>query len=161
MVTVTTPTGAQFCGVHLDPTRSLCGVSIVRGGEALEDTLVTLEPGIPLGRVVVQQTADKAAGPRLYYCNLPPDVEHRKVILMDSTVSTANAAQMAVQVLIDHGVAVASIVLVCVLAAPQGIDVLLRAFPGLRLVVASIEDGLDEQLFCVPGLGAFGPRYFE
>jgi len=49
---------------------------------------------------------------------------------------------------------------VCVLAAPEGIERLGSGCGPLRLVVGAIDDHLNENAFIVPGLGDAGDRLF-
>jgi uridine kinase len=155
---VMTPTDAPYDGKELNA--QLCGVSIVRSGEALEVTLKELYPHVPIGKIVIKQTSSKADGPRLYYCKFPTCLKTSLVVLMDGILATGNATIMAVQVLLDHGVAEENIYFFCLIAAPQGLQALLNAFPKLHVVVANVEEGLDQHHYCVPGIGAFGDRYF-
>jgi len=157
-VQVTTPTEGVFVGCQLPD--QICGVSIVRSGEALEKTMRELFPSSPIGKIVIKQAQDRVQGPRLYYCKFPSQIKSYKVILMDAILSTGNAAIMAVHVLLDHGVLEENIYFFSLIAAPQGLNNLLRSFPRIKVATSWIEDGLDDRLFPVPGFGPFGDRYF-
>ncbi len=52
-LTVTTPTGSQYCGV--DFAKSLCGVSIIRSGESMENALRACCKGIKIGKILVHR----------------------------------------------------------------------------------------------------------
>ena len=52
------------------------------------------------------------------------------------------------------------ITMVCVIAAPEGIARLTESDPGIRIVTAAVDEGLDENGYIVPGLGDFGDRLF-
>ena len=52
------------------------------------------------------------------------------------------------------------VILVCVVAAPEGIERVMATHPDAQLFTASIDSHLDERKFIVPGLGDFGDRYF-
>eukprot|EP01006_Ploeotia_vitrea_P039659 TRINITY_DN66365_c13_g4_i2.p1 TRINITY_DN66365_c13_g4~~TRINITY_DN66365_c13_g4_i2.p1 ORF type:complete len:149 (-),score=69.87 TRINITY_DN66365_c13_g4_i2:28-474(-) len=79
---------------------------------------------------------------------------------MDAVISTGNNVVMALQALKDHHVQQRNIVLSCLIASPQGLRVIKRSFPDIRIVCGAIDAGLDGNMFSSPGLGAFGDRYF-
>jgi uracil phosphoribosyltransferase len=62
--------------------------------------------------------------------------------------------------LIERGVKEENIIFVNLLSTPNGLEQVSQAFPKITLVAASVEDGLDENKFLLPGIGDFGKRYF-
>jgi len=155
-VRIVTPTNVPFAGHRLP---KICGVSIVRSGEALEKTLREMVLGVSIGKIVIKQTSSRTDGPRLYYCKFP-DLKGRKIILMDAILVTGNAATMAIRVLLDHGVSIEDILFFCLFATKPGLQMMLKHFPLLHVATTSVLDELDERHFATPGLGAFGDRYF-
>lgn len=83
-----------------------------------------------------------------------------KVLLFDGVLATGGAVNMAVQVLLDHGVLESDIIFCCLTAAPEGLVRLASIFPRLQIVTSWLEDGLDAQNFVKPGVGYLGDRYF-
>jgi hypothetical protein len=61
------------------------------------------------------------------------------VLLMDSIVATGNVVNMAIHVLLDHGVAEHNICVVCVMASHAGMMSVCTAFPRIKLVAACVE----------------------
>eukprot|EP00471_Norrisiella_sphaerica_P013916 CAMPEP_0184497136 /NCGR_PEP_ID=MMETSP0113_2-20130426/35766_1 /TAXON_ID=91329 /ORGANISM="Norrisiella sphaerica, Strain BC52" /LENGTH=427 /DNA_ID=CAMNT_0026884113 /DNA_START=230 /DNA_END=1513 /DNA_ORIENTATION=- len=137
------------------------GVSIVRGGQALETVLKEYIPEVCIGKIIIAQSGDKSAGPRLYYCRFPRDIQNGSVILMDPVLATANTCEMALRILLDHGIQESQIILCCLIAAPQGLLSISRNFPKVRIVCSWVDQGLDKRFFVKPGLGYFGARYFD
>jgi len=168
---VTTPTGAAYVGV--DFAKKLCGVSVIRSGESMENALRACCKGIKIGKVLVHRHGDKCTpGPvlatkpdggkeLLVYEKLPKDIADRHVLLMDPILATGNSAVRAIEVLLDRGVAEDRILFLTLVAAPPGIHAICRRFPRLKLVTSEIDEGVDEALGQVtPGVGDFGSRYY-
>ena len=81
---------------------------------------------------------------------------------MDPILATGNSAVTAIQVLLDRGVEEGRILFLTLIAAPEGIHRVCRAFPRVRLITSEIDDGLDPVTGRVtPGIGEFGDRYFS
>jgi uridine kinase len=154
----------SYEGGRVSQAMEVCGVSIVRSGEPLanELRLQASEAGdLPLGKLVIQQAAQKLDGPRLFYYKFPKNIKDKFVILTDGVLASANAMTMALRVLLDHECVESNIMVVCLCAAPEGISVVNRLFPKVRIVIASLEEGLDDNMFLIPGVGNFSTRYFS
>ncbi|MEO9170637.1 MAG: uracil phosphoribosyltransferase [Candidatus Baltobacteraceae bacterium] len=93
-----------------------------------------------------------------YYANVPPELAGRHVFLLDPMLATGHSGIAAIDALADRGAR--SITFVCVIAAPEGIEAMLAAHPSVRIVAASIDAGLNEHAYIVPGLGDAGDRMF-
>lgn len=105
--TVETNAGSTYFG--LAPTGKICGVSIMRAGEAMEQGLRESCNGVRIGKILIQRD-EATALPKLFYSKLPPDVASRTVLLLDPMLATGGSAIKAVQVLLDHGVVEENIV---------------------------------------------------
>lgn len=153
--TVSTPCGLPYTG--LAPLALVCGVSIMRAGEAMEPALRKCL-SCPIGKILIQRDHD--ANAKLMYHKLPLDIAQRFVFLMDPMLATGGTAIKGISVLLDHGVAPDRIVLVTVLACPEGIQRVHNDHPLVRIVTGHIDPRLDANSYIVPGLGDFGCRYF-
>jgi uracil phosphoribosyltransferase len=80
------------------------------------------------------------------------------VIVLDPMLATGNSTAAAVQIVKDAGAT--SIVVIAIIAAPEGIERVLDEHPDVRIVVAAIDRGLNEHGFIVPGLGDAGDRLY-
>ena len=154
---VLTPVGETYRGLGITP--GICGVSIARAGESMESELRAISPGIRIGKILIQRDKETKL-PHLYYSALPEDIGERHVLLLDPTLATGGTALTAIGVLLDQGVPEEHIVFVNVLSSPEGIEVVHRSHPGVRIVTSSIEEGLNENAYMRPGIGDFGDRYF-
>jgi len=98
--------------------------------------------------------------PELYYTKLPPFNHENPILLLDPMIATGGSASLAVKVLKSAGAIEKQITLVAFIASPEGIMHFQKECPEVGLVVAQIDEGLDEQKRILPGLGDFGDRYF-
>ncbi|KAK3328451.1 uracil phosphoribosyltransferase [Cercophora scortea] len=155
--TVTTPVGSKYDGLSFQG--KICGVSIMRAGEAMEQGLRDCCRSVRIGKILIQRD-EETAQPKLFYDKLPEDIAQRWVLLLDPMFATGGSAIMAVQVLISRGVPEDRILFINLIASPEGIKNFATKFPKLRVVTAFIDQGLDEKNYIVPGLGDFGDRYY-
>ena len=93
-----------------------------------------------------------------YFFKAPSDIAERLVIVIVPVLATANTAVAAVDRLKEHGAR--DIRVVCLVAAPEGIERLRGIHPDVRIWTAAIDEGLNEQAFIVPGLGDAGDRAY-
>ena len=93
-----------------------------------------------------------------YYCKLPSDIGERSIIVTDPMLATGGSASAAITLLKEKGAK--SIMLMCLVAAPEGIKVINDDHPDVAIYTASIDDGLNEKCYIVPGLGDAGDRIF-
>lgn len=96
--------------------------------------------------------------PHTYYCKLPADVDQRTCLLVDPMLATGGSAVAAIRYLREAGVK--DVRLLCIIAAPEGVDRILEADPDVQLYVAAVDDRLNDQAYIVPGLGDAGDRIF-
>ncbi|KDD72041.1 hypothetical protein H632_c3961p0, partial [Helicosporidium sp. ATCC 50920] len=155
--TVLTPTGHPYVGVEF--AKRLCGVSIIRSGEAMENALRACCKGIKIGKILVHRIEDRVMDQEIVYEKLPSDIAQRFVLLMDPMLGTGASAQRAIRVLLDKGVEARRVLFLTLIAAPEGIHRLCKEFPEIKIITTEIDEGLD-RFRVVPGLGNFGDRYF-
>ncbi|XP_023327670.1 uridine-cytidine kinase-like 1 [Eurytemora carolleeae] len=156
--TVDTPQGMKYEGRRC-AVKKICGVSILRAGETMEQALSEVCKDIRIGKILIQTNWDSGE-PELYYLRLPKDIKDYQVILMDATVATGAAAMMAIRVLLDHEVPEENINLVSLLMAESGVHTIAYAFPNVKIVTSAIDPEINERFHVLPGIGNFGDRYF-
>ncbi|WEW56303.1 Uracil phosphoribosyltransferase, synthesizes UMP from uracil [Emydomyces testavorans] len=155
--TVTTPVGRTYLGVKFQG--KICGVSIMRAGEAMEQGLRDCCRSVRIGKILIQRD-EETCQPKLFYEKLPQDIARRWVLLLDPMFATGGSATMAVEVLKTKGVSEDRILFINLIASPSAVEVFAKKFPQLRIVTAFIDQGLDEKKYIIPGLGDFGDRYY-
>jgi uracil phosphoribosyltransferase len=121
----------------------------------LEPT-VELFPNVAVGYIGLERHEDTAIA-RSYYSKLP-NLEGKFTLCLDPMLATGGSAAQAVSLIKNHGAA--TIVMVCVVAAPEGLAAFEAAHPDVRVVSAAKDRCLNEQKYIVPGLGDFGDRLY-
>ena len=136
---------------------SVALISILRAGNVLLEGMSELLPRAPIGHIGLYRDPGTRVAVE-YYCKLPEPLGGRLVVVADPMLATGNSAVAAVDRLKQHGAD--DIKLVCLLAAPEGLDTLRRAHDDVRVYAAAIDRQLDENGYIVPGLGDAGDRLF-
>jgi len=131
--------------------------SILRAGNGLLEGMLDLVPSARVAHIGIYRDPDTLE-PHEYYFKAPEDVADRLVIVVDPMLATANSASAAIQKLKDRGAK--DIRFVCLLAAPEGIERLQRAQPGIPIYTAAIDEYLNDHGYIVPGLGDAGDRLY-
>jgi len=158
---VQTPTQVNFPGVGwtLDYRTNICGVSIMRAGESMENGLRAVCRGIKIGKILIQRN-EETAMPKMFYSKFPPGIAKQSVLLLDPMLATGGSAIAAIKVLLKVGVTEDKIVFINLVCCPEGIRAMYKAHPKVRIVTAAMDSHLDERKYIIPGLGDFGDRYF-
>ncbi|QEU61249.1 Fur1 [Kluyveromyces lactis] len=155
--TITTDTNQKFEGCSF--LGKICGVSIVRAGESMEQGLRDCCRSVRIGKILIQRD-EETAMPKLFYEKLPEDIADRYVFLLDPMLATGGSAIMATEVLIQRGVLPERIFFLNLICSKEGIDNYHAKFPNVRIVTGAVDAGLDENKYLMPGLGDFGDRYY-
>jgi uracil phosphoribosyltransferase len=132
-------------------------VPVLRAGLGMADAALALLPESSMGFVGLARD-EESYQPRAYMESLPRDLTGHPVLVLDPMLATGGSLEHCCRLLVDRGAT--EITVICVLAAPAGIERLAAADLPLRLVTASIDEGLDDRMFIVPGLGDAGDRQF-
>ncbi|CAA2976245.1 uridine kinase 5 [Olea europaea subsp. europaea] len=153
---IITPTGSVYSGVVF--CRRLCGVSVIRSGESMENALRACCKGIKIGKILIHREGKD--GRQLIYEKLPADIASRHVLLLDPVLASGHSAVEAISVLLSKGVVESNIIFLNLISAPEGIHAVCKKFPRLKIVTSEIDVSLNKDLRVIPGMGEFGDRYF-
>lgn len=134
-------------------------VPILRAGLGLAEGLLALLPEAEVGHLGMYRD-EQTVRPVEYLVRLPPSLEGRGIVVVDPMLATGHSAAHAIKILIDRGAKPESVVLMVLVAAPEGVAEINRAYPGVRIVAAALDQKLNEKSFIVPGLGDAGDRLF-
>ncbi len=137
--------------------KKLVFASVLRAGNGLLDGMLDLVPAARVAHVGLYRDHETLQAVE-YFFKAPSDLEDRLVIVVDPMLATANSAVAAVDKLKERGAT--NLRFVCLLAAPEGIERFTTAHPDVPVFTASIDEGLNEKGYIVPGLGDAGDRMY-
>ena len=137
--------------------KKLALISVLRAGNGLLEGMLDLVPSARVGHVGLYRDPETLVAVE-YYFKVPDDLAERPVIVVDPMLATANSSIAAVQRVKEAGAR--SIKMVCLLAAPEGIEAFHRVHPDVAIITAAIDDHLNEHGYIVPGLGDAGDRLY-
>ncbi|MCC7230434.1 MAG: uracil phosphoribosyltransferase [Fimbriimonadaceae bacterium] len=137
-------------------TEGLAVVPVLRAGLGMLEPVVQMFPDVAVGYIGLERNEDTAVA-RSYYSKLP-DLSNRYTLCVDPMLATGGSAAQAVSLIKGHGAK--TVVMVCVVAAPEGVDRLETSHPGIHIYTAALDEGLNEKHYIVPGLGDFGDRLY-
>ena len=132
-------------------------VPVLRAGLGLLSGLLRLLPEAPTGFIGVARNEDTLV-PEPYMSSVPADLDGRDVLVLDPMLATGGSLTHACALLHDRHPG--RLTCVCVLAAPEGVARLADSGLADELVLAAIDDHLDERAYIVPGLGDAGDRLY-
>ncbi|CED83774.1 prtase-like protein [Phaffia rhodozyma] len=138
---ITTPLGDVYAGVGFKG--KICGVSILRAGEAMEQGLREVARTVRLGKILIQRDEETAEA-KLFYSKLPEDIAERHVLLLDPMLATGGSVIKAVQVVMENGVPEENIMFLNLIAAPEGMKKVCDLYPKMRVITAKIDVGLND-----------------
>ncbi|APE16268.1 uracil phosphoribosyltransferase [Mycolicibacterium pallens] len=153
-ITVRTPV-ADTVGCRLAAPPLL--VPVLRAGLGMVDQAHALIPEARVGFVGVARN-ETTHQPTPYLESLPDDLSTRPVMVLDPMLATGGSMAHTIKLLHERGAR--DITLVCVVCAPEGIAAVEKVAPSARLFTATIDDGLNDVAYIVPGLGDAGDRQF-
>ncbi len=137
--------------------KKLCLVSILRAGNGMLDGMLALLPLARVGHIGLYRDPDTLE-PVEYYFKVPSDITERQVIVVDPMLATGNSAVAAIDRLKEVGCP--QIKLICLLAAPEGVQNMRQHHPDVPVITAALDSHLNEHGYIVPGLGDAGDRIF-
>lgn len=132
-------------------------IPILRAGLGMVDGMLNLIPAAKVGHIGLYRDPDTLQ-PVEYYAKLPSDLIERDLIVLDPMLATGGSAVAAIDYLKAQGAT--NIQFVCLIAAPEGVEVLHTAHPDVDIYTASVDERLNEHAYIVPGLGDAGDRLF-
>ena len=157
-VDIVTPVTATT-GVKLADPRPLV-VPILRAGLGMLDGMTRLLPTAEVGFLGMQR--DEETLEAITYANrLPDDLSGRQCFLLDPMLATGGTLVAAIDFLLARGAR--DVTAVCLLAAPEGLAVVEQAVgdrADVSVVVAAVDERLNDKAYIVPGLGDAGDRLY-
>ena len=132
-------------------------VPILRAGLGMVDALMSLIPAAKVGHIGLYRDHETLE-PVEYYCKLPPDIKERQVLVLDPMLATGGSSAAAIDFIKKRGAQ--RIKLMCMIAAPEGVETVRKAHPDVEIFCGALDEKLNENGYIVPGLGDAGDRLF-
>lgn len=130
---------------------------ILRAGLGMVDGILQMLPSARVGHIGLYRD-EETLKPVEYFAKFPKKIEERLVIVVDPMLATGGSAISAINMLKNRGTK--SIKFVCLVAAPEGVKALREAHPDVPIIIAALDEKLNEKGYIVPGLGDCGDRIF-
>lgn len=146
---------AKTTGRFIDKQVAL--VPILRAGLGMVDALMSLIPAAKVGHIGLYRDHETLQ-PVEYYCKLPPDIAERQVLVLDPMLATGGSSAAAIDFIKKRGAK--RIKLMCIIASPEGVEVVTKAHPDVEVFCGIVDERLNENGYIVPGLGDAGDRLF-
>jgi uracil phosphoribosyltransferase len=153
-VVVQTPVAEAVCR-KIDT--DIVVVPILRAGVGMLDGILELIPTARVGFVGLYRD-EKTKQPVTYYERFPPQIRGGTCIIIDPMLATGGSTAAAIDLLKKKGAD--NIVVVCIVTCPEGIALVEKRHPEVRIYAAAIDDFLNENKYIVPGLGDAGDRLY-
>ena len=158
------PTAESFVETPLERapakrlTARVVAVPVLRAGLGMLDAFLELVPSAEVGYFGLERNEETAVA-RRYYEKVPKDLGSALTFLLDPMLATGGSAALALEGL--RGLGARNVRLLSIVAAPEGVALLQKQAPDAMVYAASLDRGLNDKKYILPGLGDFGDRLFK
>lgn len=132
-------------------------VPVLRAGLGMVEAYLAFIPDARVGHIGLYRD-ETTLKPVDYYAKFPPNLSKSLVILVDPMLATGGSASAAINYLKKREAK--NIRLNCVVAAPEGVALLEKEHPDVKVFAAVLDRALNQNGYIVPGLGDAGDRIF-
>ena len=137
--------------------KNLAVVPVLRAGLGMVNGILALVPPAKIGHIGLYRDPETHK-PVEYYCKLPENIDQRTIVVVDPMLATGGSAIDAVSLIKERGGR--RIKFMSIIAAPEGVEALMKAHPDIQLYVGNLDRELNENAYICPGLGDAGDRIF-
>ena len=135
--------------------KNLAVVPVLRAGLGMVNGILALVPPAKIGHIGLYRDPETHK-PVEYYCKLPENIDQRTIVVVDPMLATGGSAIDAVSLIKERGGR--KIKFMSIIAAPEGVEALMKAHPDIQLYVGNLDRELNENAYICPGLGDAGDR---
>jgi len=132
-------------------------VAILRAGLGMVGGILRLIPSAKVGHIGIYRDPETLK-PIQYYAKLPQDIDKRDIIVVDPMLATGGTAVATIEYIKKF--TKSNIKFMCLVAAPEGITMIRKHYKDVLIYAATVDEGLNEHAYIVPGLGDAGDRLF-
>ncbi|MGI6448569.1 MAG: uracil phosphoribosyltransferase [Methanobrevibacter boviskoreani] len=132
-------------------------VPILRAGMGMLEGVINVIPNAKVGHIGLYRD-EETLKPVKYYYKMPKGISEREVIIIDPMLATGGSSSAAISMLKEDGVS--KIKLLCIVAAPKGIETINSNHPDVEIFCAAIDEDLNDKGYILPGLGDAGDRIY-
>lgn len=132
-------------------------IPILRAGLGMVDGIKRIIPTAKIGHIGLYRD-EETLQPCEYYLKVPKDLDKAMVFILEPMIATGGSAVKAISLLKECGAS--NIKLISLVGVQIGIDAILEAHPDVDVFLASLDEGLNDVGYIVPGLGDAGDRLF-
>jgi uracil phosphoribosyltransferase len=132
-------------------------VPVLRAGLGMLDAVLELFPSARVGHIGLQRDEATAIASQ-YYAKLPRSLDRSYVLMIDPMLATGGSAVAAIDLIKRAGAR--SIRMICIVAAPDGVSLVERHHPDVKVFTPVVDRELNVHKYIVPGLGDFGDRLY-
>ncbi len=155
--TVKVKTPLEECEQQLVAENAVAVVPVLRAGLGMVAGVHTLFPTAKVGHIGMYRD-EQTLEPQEYYCKLPDGITDMRTIVLDPMLATGGSACAAINMLKKRGCK--DIRQMSIIAAPEGVEMLAKAHPDVKIYIAVLDRCLNENGYILPGLGDAGDRLF-
>lgn len=130
-------------------------IPILRAGLGMTQAFLNLIPSAQVGYLGVARN-EATLQPQAYYEKLPPHLDQAEIFVLDPMLATGGSADYCLSLIKKHGGQ--QITLVTIISAPEGVALLGRYHPDVKIITASLDRELNKHGYILPGLGDAGDR---
>ena len=132
-------------------------IPILRAGLGMVHGIIDVMPNAKVGHIGLYRDEDSYL-PVEYYYKVPENIEDKVAMIVDPMLATGGSVLATINKLKEDGVQ--HIKFLCIVAAPEGIEVIESNHPDVQIYCAVVDKGLNANKYITPGLGDAGDRIF-
>ena len=152
---VETPLERTVC--HKLDENKYAFIPILRAGMSMVDGIIKVIPNAKIGHIGLYRN-ENTLKPVEYYYKVPRDIDKREVFILDPMLATGGSAIATINKLKKDNVK--KIKFLCILAAPEGLEAIKKAYDDVQIYCAAIDRQLNDVGYILPGLGDAGDRVY-
>ena len=153
----------KFKAKTINPNINLIISPILRAGLIFTDEAIDILPQATIRHIGMYRD-EKTLKPVWYYNKVPMKVDNPDnfyIYITDPMLATGNSLLAAIDLYAEKGIPIKNIKCISIISAPEGIENIQKHYPEIEIITASLDQGLNEKGYILPGMGDAGDRIFN